>query len=105
MNDAEMVFSLETALRYHESQAERYRRMLAIAKDDGLAAPSTPKAGKKAKAAKEGEKSPRKQGASRAAVAAYFAKHPKATAKDVAGACSMTAAAAAYHLAALRRAS
>jgi predicted phage gp36 major capsid-like protein len=45
----------------------------------------------------------RKAGQSRTAVAEYFAKHPKATAREVGAALKMSPAAAGYHLTQLRK--
>lgn len=35
MTDADLISTLRTRLAYHETEAERCRRMLAIAEDDG----------------------------------------------------------------------
>lgn len=43
MTDAELIAQLRAALDYHEGQAERYRKMLAIA-EDGAGTPEPPKA-------------------------------------------------------------
>ncbi len=43
MTDADLIAQMRAALDYHEGQAERYRKMLAIA-EDGAGATKAPKA-------------------------------------------------------------
>ena len=99
MTDAELIQSLRTAIAYHETQAERYRRMLAIAEDDALIAK-----GPKAKRSGEHRRPPsgRKAGGLREQVATWLKDHPTGTAAECGAALGRNPTSVAYHLTALR---
>lgn len=61
MTDADLIAQLRTALAYHETQAARYRKMLAIAEEDGplLKATKAKRSGEQRRPPSRGKRGPK----------------------------------------------